>query len=240
MTNEQPQMPVVKDHDGEYLAVHSMARTIQAEGPFAGWTAIFIRMGYCNLQCPMCDTEYSGNVEEDVWYKELVVRVMRLAKPGDIVVITGGEPLRQNLLPLVRELADRHLQVQIETNGTICVSPVTIGQLTRYGVYFVCSPKTARLHPELVKVINCYKYVVEHGNVDPVDGLPVTALQNPVGKGKRVARPPKFFQGPVYIQAMDSHDGNNELHRKQALSSVMDFPGHRILGVQFHKEFGIY
>ena len=43
------------------LAVHSIFYTIQGEGPFAGETAVFVRLAGCNLQCPLCDTDYTSD-----------------------------------------------------------------------------------------------------------------------------------------------------------------------------------
>ncbi len=87
------------------LDVHSLFYTIQGEGPHCGKPAIFVRLYGCNLQCPGCDTDYTSTK------KPMSVAVLRAAidalkedeqpdAPKPIVVITGGEPFRQNITPL--------------------------------------------------------------------------------------------------------------------------------------------
>ena len=57
--NTQPAEKQVKS-SGLILAINSIFYTIQGEGPFAGSPAVFVRLAGCNLQCPMCDTEYTS------------------------------------------------------------------------------------------------------------------------------------------------------------------------------------
>jgi organic radical activating enzyme len=47
------------------------------------------------------------------------VRRLRKGWPADWVDLTGGEPMLQNLGPLVRRLRAEGLAVQVETNGTV-------------------------------------------------------------------------------------------------------------------------
>ena len=74
------------------LDVHSIFPTIQGEGPFVGQPAIFIRLAGCNLQCPLCDTEYTeGRIRLSVpVIFDAVQEHIRLFAP--LIVITGGEP----------------------------------------------------------------------------------------------------------------------------------------------------
>jgi len=71
-------------------------RTIQGEGPFAGFPAVFIRMAGCNLKCPGCDTNYThgrDTVSAIALTEELVPLLAKT--PRAVIVITGGEPFRQ-------------------------------------------------------------------------------------------------------------------------------------------------
>jgi 7-carboxy-7-deazaguanine synthase len=115
-------------HPEGLLDVHSIFYTIQGEGPFSGFPAVFIRLAGCNLQCPHCDTEYTQG--RRLAYPEVVAEyVSTLSQPRGLVVITGGEPFRQNLTKLLQCLSDYRLLVQIESNGTL---PPSKFQYTQY------------------------------------------------------------------------------------------------------------
>ena len=94
--------------------------SIQGEGLRQGEPAIFIRLAGCNLRCPFCDTKYARRGGEDMAVGEIlgIVRLFRDEFPTRWVCLTGGEPLAQNVGPLVRRLKADGLRVQIETNGT--------------------------------------------------------------------------------------------------------------------------
>lgn len=128
MNAQKPEGKAYRE-DGQ-LWVHSIFNTLQGEGPFCGWPATFVRLAGCNLQCAWCDTEYT--TRELMPVSSIAHKCM-----SSLVVVTGGEPLRQNIVPLVRALAYRGRIVQIETNGTIFDE-----ELDKLGPVFVVSPKT--------------------------------------------------------------------------------------------------
>lgn len=102
------------------LDVHSIFRTLQGEGPFTGHSAIFIRLAGCNLQCPACDTDYTS--KRSLMSVQTIIDKVNTLKIGQtiqLIVITGGEPLRQNISDLCILLYQAHYTVQIETNGTL-------------------------------------------------------------------------------------------------------------------------
>mgnify|MGYP001588245303 FL=1 len=164
------------------LQVNSVFYTIQGEGPFAGKSAVFVRLAGCNLQCPMCDTEYVKRKELDVgevvravtkaipfhWDMEELLAV-RPREKLPLVVITGGEPFRQHLRKFVGELLSAGFTVQIETNGTFYEERFPYDH---NNVHIVCSPKTGRIHPRLVPHLTALKYVGTADSLDPADGLP--------------------------------------------------------------------
>lgn len=220
--------------DGSILEVHSLFSTIQGEGPFTGHRAVFIRLAGCNLQCPFCDTDYST----DCW-KSSPLNLSELTKEmiavPALVVITGGEPFRQNIYPLVQKLLDEGYTVQIETNGTL--SPPTVGLMNlcslditkRNKCFVVCSPKTGSVHPSTAAIACAYKYVMAHDSVDE-DGLPLHVL----GLPSFSAKPRAHFSGPVYLQPCDSKDEvDNDLNLQACVASVMKH-GY-ILQLQVHK-----
>lgn len=221
--NNQPiekKRPTRQHSSDVVLDVHSIFHTIQGEGPFSGHRAVFVRLAGCNLQCPRCDTDYTSS-RIPMTPAEILDRVNVFEKDAErpehtrpLVVLTGGEPFRQDIVPLVQTLAINDYQVQIETNGTL------YRDFLPYGVTIVCSPKSGKIDKDLLPRISAFKYVIEAGCVSPTDGLPTHVL----GAHGVVARPPEGFRGPIYVQPMDAHDtAANERHMRAAVESVMKF-----------------
>lgn len=199
--NIQPIEKQNLDSSGK-LDVHSVFYTIQGEGPFTGKPAVFIRLAGCNLQCPSCDTDYTkGRAEMSM--SQLIGVVENQHKHADhkpLIVITGGEPFRQNIAPLVRTLVSQYsYQVQIETNGTLYVEDMPWDSIT-----VVCSPKAGKISPLVAPHIDAYKYVMSADSVDDDDGLPILALDHTASP--RVARPFEGNKKPIYLQPMDPND----------------------------------
>jgi len=122
--------------------------SIQAEGPDAGTPAWFIRLAGCSLGCPFCDTCHIQRYERTA--KELAISAR---KP--YVVVTGGEPLEQDLAPLIAELGALSKIIAIETNCLYAVPQ------TKYNVKVIASPKPKSewfVHPDLR--VSAYKLLV--------------------------------------------------------------------------------
>lgn len=215
--------------DGFTLDVHSIFYTIQGEGPFTGRPAVFVRLAGCNLQCPGCDTEYTTG-RETLSIQEITARITRsyehvAPRHVPMIVITGGEPFRQNLAPLCKNLT-RYYHVQIETNGTLGIDDPTAFS----NVDIVCSPKTGRVHYSIISSANWYKYVLHHESVSAEDGLPIFALDH--SASPEVFRPP--LGATVYLQPMDCKDERiNRLNQEAVLASCFKF-GYN-LQLQIHK-----
>lgn len=232
--NNQPIAKLDLSSDGT-LDVHSVFYTIQGEGPFCGQPSIFIRLWGCNLQCPGCDTDYTSKRERRS-VAVLMGKVKELKEdeypnaPNPLVVITGGEPFRQNILYLCRSLLREGFRVQIETNGTLGPPPDFPPEVS-----IVCSPKTGKLNAALIPRISALKYVVRAGQVC-ADGLPTRALDHTASPV--VAKPPEGFKGPVYIQPMDEQNRNSNKSNLEAAKISCLRNGH-ILQVQIHKQIGV-
>jgi len=91
----------------------------QGEGVHAGVPAVFIRLAGCSLRCPYCDTRDAWGGGLDMSPREIAAAVagLQAAAPRSRVVITGGEPLEQDLKALVAALKRRDGYVAVETNG---------------------------------------------------------------------------------------------------------------------------
>lgn len=211
------QTPEKKDYQST-LEVHSIFSTIQGEGPFCGRPAVFVRLAGCNLQCPGCDTEYTQNRERLNYgsiLQNIEERLMSTSSNANLIVISGGEPFRQNIAPFADFLIENDFDVQIETNGSMQI-PMELSQL----VTVVCSPKTAKLHPSALHRANAFKYVMKAGNMREEDGLPLQALDHRATP--YIARPHKSFRGKIYLQPMDEQDAElNLLNTQAVLSSAM-------------------
>jgi 7-carboxy-7-deazaguanine synthase len=229
--------------DGLELWVQSVFHTIQGEGPFAGTPAIFIRMAGCNLRCFWCDTDF----ESSEWHptvEQLVDQVLTasLEVPGSrLIVITGGEPMRQNILPLIRRLLLYEFRVQIETAGTIWVDgledvmsfcPSRDDALT-----IVVSPKTGKVHPMVERHAIAWKYIIRNLEYSTVDGLPIFSTQVP-GVSQPLARPPAGAM--VFVQPCDEQKevkftkANTEacVRLAKKFGYKISLQQHKILGVE--------
>lgn len=225
LKNVQPISKANIDPSG-YLELHHCFLTLQGEGPYAGTPAVFVRLYGCNLQCPFCDTDYTSE-QMKVAPAYILNEVTKLMPKPGLVVISGGEPFRQNLTPAITLLLDAGYEVQIETNGTMPPSPNFPTEAT-----VVCSPKAGSINRKLVPYIDALKYVVHADQIDPSDGLPILAL----GHSARptTAKPPLDFQGIIYVQPIDvDNELENVRHLDAAIRSCMTF-GYRLC-VQIHK-----
>lgn len=106
----------MKHEDVGLLRVNEIFDSIEGEGKRAGELATFIRLTGCNLRCSYCDSTYAFAEGEPETVEGILNRVRY---PN--VTITGGEPLLQNLHPLLQWMRSRH--VNIETNGSVDIRP---------------------------------------------------------------------------------------------------------------------
>jgi 7-carboxy-7-deazaguanine synthase len=240
MNDQEPVKPAYRV-EGD-LDVHSVFDTIQGEGPYAGAPAVFVRLYGCNLQCPGCDTDYTSMLAR-LSVDELLGMVVtyhhdrdlaRYAEPP-LVVITGGEPLRQNVGPFVKALHESGYRVQIETNGSYGLQDQKgMGAVPA----IVCSPKTPVINSLLIPYVTAYKYVVSSTSVNAMDGLPFTVLG--LGNKRRpVARPVlQSRHTRVYLQPEDERDPvKNAANLETAIASCRRF-GYTLC-LQLHKQLGM-
>ncbi len=139
-------------------AIKEIFYTLQGEGAQSGRPAVFCRFSGCNLwsgaekdrpsaNCCFCDTDFVGvdgpGGGRFTTADELADAMMALwpATDGNIkpyAVCTGGEPLLQLDVGLIRALHARGFAVAVETNGTrpapvgvdwLCVSPKSTASL---------------------------------------------------------------------------------------------------------------
>ena len=119
------------------IPISEIFYTLQGEGKYAGYPAIFVRTGGCNLNCPGfgpngCDSNFSVDAKKyrKKWKTytedELIEQVNKkmpkypasIDKP--MIIVTGGEPTLyvDQLKLFVTYYVTRGHQVQFETNAT--------------------------------------------------------------------------------------------------------------------------
>lgn len=212
-------------HSGDNLNIQEIFPTLQGEGPYVGQPSVFIRLGGCNLACEFCDTEFDSFSNFSL--SEILTEVVKLSKNNfgqivrKLVIITGGEPLRQPIEKLCQDLIDLGFLVQIETNGTL------FRQLPQ-DVKIICSPKTTnqkyhQIRPDLLARINAFKFIISASNQSYKE-IPELGQTE--------------FKIPVYVQPMDEYDQNKNQQNIEYAKEICQDSGY-FLSLQTHKILGI-
>ena len=248
MFGNNPTLKHEHNADGYTLRVQEVFSTIQGEGPLAGTPATFVRLYGCHLKCHFCDTDFMSN-DTPRGVHELVDSVNALG--NTLVVLTGGEPLRQNVLPLVEKLLKAGHRAQIETAGSMPL-PGDIGAWTRLiedsgRLSFVVSPKGPTARPEFedpwVSSVVSWKYVVHHADATDDTGIPIADYQtkDPSARHpRRLARPATIDPTNTYIQPMDMGEGDIETSAKNLAHAIALCRRHGYrLSLQQHKLLGL-
>lgn len=210
--------------DGQSLVVQSVFYTIQGEGPFAGQPAVFVRLWGCNLRCKFCDTDFESNPE--VRKIDDLLDTVRKHQQTALIVLTGGEPLRQNVVPFIHIAETAGYTVQIETAGTLWVPG-----LDKTSAHVIISPKTPVINRELeLLTAKAFKYIVREGQID-YDGFPTHSPQH--GAPMTVARPSDPSM-TVYLQPMDEQNALLNRNNMRAARDACLRTGHYI-SLQQHK-----
>lgn len=187
-----------RDYEQIGIRVSSIFRTLQGEAPFTGYPAVFLRLAGCNFgsksnYCQFCDTSFQLANSRRYMPEALVDHLKELARPNDILVLTGGEPsLQKQIIPVLVELLDQNVfkQIQIESNltnpgfwhllnGTGRVTKSVIEE----GIFVVGSPKANyKTHkvfepaPETLEVVGALKFLFDVSPGAPSYGVPEWAL----------------------------------------------------------------
>lgn len=105
----------------DLLKITEIFPSIQGEGLRQGEAMLFVRLSGCNLKCAFCDTKYAWEGGKDYTTEQVLEKIKKMKRRfhAEWVCLTGGEPLLQELGPLIRKLKREKFRIQVETNGTI-------------------------------------------------------------------------------------------------------------------------
>ena len=86
--------------------------TLQGEGFHQGKAAYFIRLGGCDVGCFWCDVKDSWDAAAHplIAINDIISEAVKY--PGNIAVITGGEPLLHNLDALTTALHHKNIKMK--------------------------------------------------------------------------------------------------------------------------------
>lgn len=147
------------------MRVNEIFYSLQGEGRYTGTAAIFVRLAGCNMRCDFCDTQHEAYVE----LTEDEIARQTAKYPARHVVVTGGEPTLQLTRSLVDKLHEAGKFVQIETNGSIELSPDLLPAID----WITCSPKS---FPVKIQRIDELKVVYRGGDMTRYEALAATCL----------------------------------------------------------------
>ena len=220
MFGNNPKRPI-EIGDGKRLYVQDIFSTIQGEGPLSGTPAVFLRLGGCNLSCTFCDTEFESFRSMGVLNIISSIKDLASSKNGELttklVVVSGGEPMRQPIELICSILLDEGFNVQIETNGTL------FRDLPNE-VDIVCSPKNAgngyfQIRPDLMRRISALKFLISKSDKN-YSSVPEVGQQD--------------YNTPIYIQPMDERDEIKNLENREFCVELAQRYGYK-LSLQIHK-----
>ena len=96
--------------------------TVQGEGAFLGAPSFFIRLQGCSVRCFFCDEKKTwalGTKNEQILnYEEILEQLQIMNSSLKRVVITGGEPTEQDIVPFIKFLNNHGYKVALESAMT--------------------------------------------------------------------------------------------------------------------------
>jgi 7-carboxy-7-deazaguanine synthase len=205
MFGDNPVAHYVDDPDPRGLQIREIFRSVQGEGPFIGRRAIFIRITKCSYRCTFCDSSWNDVTDPYMSEEEILCQVVALTKEPivrmikPLIIITGGEPLLQNVNRLVQLLqGELEAVIQFETAG-----PYFRECLAYPNVYTVVSPKNAHVHNYVQRFACAYKYVISASDPKcPDTGIPITACIKGAPVQRLALFPETIKPHEVWLQPM--------------------------------------
>jgi organic radical activating enzyme len=161
-----------------------------------------------------------------------------------LIVLTGGEPLRQPIGKFIERALDSSWRVQIETAGTVWPESMYSDSVQRRlhegSLVLVCSPKTGRVHAQIERWCRHFKYIT-----CAADDGPITAVRESTQtRGLRAKLYVPFNDATIWLQPRMDYTPTGavdtvatEANTQQAVRLCMRY-GYR-LSLQTHKLLGV-
>src|SRR5699024_9745443 len=108
---ERIKSPQEKAQESSTIPLVEDFYTIQGEGFHTGKAAYFIRTAGCDVNCWWCDVPESWEEADHPTAKISEVAGRAKASGAAFAVVTGGEPLLHDLIPLTSELKKAGMKV---------------------------------------------------------------------------------------------------------------------------------
>lgn len=191
--------------------------SLQGEGWNTGMSAVFIRLGKCNLACTWCDTDYLKFGMMSL--SDILCRLKNYTARN--IIITGGEPtIQPHLETLLDTLKAEGYRLCIETNGLNPVPP----QID----FVATSPKA------------CYAAKYEKSCIENADEVRIVADGEVLAFCEAIEQ--KIRAAHYYLSPCEQNGTMNiydTIRQIGILNSRPDAPVHWQLSVQTHKWAGI-
>ncbi|HLP45961.1 MAG TPA: 7-carboxy-7-deazaguanine synthase QueE [Candidatus Deferrimicrobium sp.] len=202
------------------LRINEIFWSFQGEGLRVGVPSIFLRLAGCTLKCSYCDTKYAWEQGRWMPLAEILSEIAKQKKkyPASQVVITGGEPLEQDLVDLVGALKSQDYFIAIETSG-VEYADLAID-------WWTVSPKDVSdyaINKELQKRIDEVKLIVN-------ENLTIDVI-------KRIRALGDYFTIFLQPDSSDNHKFENTfyLFEQCQLEGLLDIRP----GIQLHKVYKV-
>jgi 7-carboxy-7-deazaguanine synthase len=205
------------------LKINEIFWSFQGEGLRVGIPSVFLRFAGCSVQCPYCDSKdsWKSDAGASVSIGEILSEIEKHQKkyPQSQVVITGGEPLEQELSEITTALKKKNNFLSIETNG-IHFQDLPID-------WWTISPKDVTdyfIHEDLLKKINEIKLVVNKSLT--IDVIKRTRSIVPVSV-------------PIFLQP-EANDNNRYVNTFSLFQQCQEEQLENIrCGIQLHKVYEV-
>ncbi|BAQ65318.1 7-carboxy-7-deazaguanine synthase QueE [Geminocystis sp. NIES-3709] len=197
--------------DYEYPLVE-MFHSIQGEGFWSGVNAFFIRLAGCDVFCPWCDQKETWSMKKyPLFTVQNIVDNLENINTKHII-ITGGEPLLHDLLPLTNILKKKGYKTHLETSGS--------HHFTGDFDWVTFSPKPyKKIHNSIYDRVGELKIIIDNNNDFIFAELEAKKIPNNI---------PKYLQ-PQW---------DNPLSQELIFNYILDHPEWR-LSLQTHKFMGV-